>query len=151
MEEYAGIEGIEGQVLVLYERSPLYEDGGGGFRLKAWKDFEVSDGVEHNIRLDEVTGKFLTAGNQVYVPVPQGKENKHGKFAALSASINRYTRVTINQEVVLLPDHALERKQNGESLKTTGILIKLRLGEDDYERFDMTSLKSLPSEKLILN
>ncbi len=150
---YASVEetsGIEGQVLVLFERSRLWQDGGGGFRLKAWTDFGVSDGIEESIRLDEVSGTFLTSENQAYIPVPQGR-TKDGKVTALTAEVKRFTRVTINRQVVLLADHALERFKKGESLKTTGVLIKLSLVEDDYRDFDINSLKSLPSENRIVN
>jgi hypothetical protein len=146
MEEYSG---IEGQILVLSE-SPLDKKDSGDFRLKAWIDNAVGNGPDElSIPLDEVSGEFLVSGNQVYIPVPQGR-TKDGKVTALTAAIKRYTRVTINQEVVLLPDHALERYENGESLQTTGIIIKLRIAVDDYESFDISSLKSLPSEKLIV-
>lgn len=147
---YASYEehsGIEGQVLVLFD-SPLCENGGGEFRMKAWTDYGVSSRDEVNIKLDEVSGEFLTAGKQVYVPISTGR-TANGKVTALRAAIKRYTRVTINQEVVLLPDHALERFGKGESLKTVGILIKLHVADDAYRHFEMSSLKCLPSEKLI--
>ncbi len=108
---YASVEegsGGEGQILVLFESSPLWQNGGSGFRLKAWTDFGISDGIEENIRLDEVSGDFLTSGNQLYIAMPKGR-TKDGKVTTLTAEVKRYTRATINQEVVLLGDYALER------------------------------------------
>ena len=150
---YASVEegsGGEGQILILFESSPHWQDGGGGFRLKAWTDFGVSNGIEENVRLDQVSGTFLTSENQIFIAVPEGR-TKDGKVTSLTADVKRYTRVTINQQVVLLADHALERYKKGESLKTTGVLIKLSLVEDDYRDFDINSLKSLPSENRITN
>lgn len=140
-------EGIEGQVLVLFE-SPLSSNDCGEYRMKAWTDYGISVKGEVNIRIDEVSGEFLTEGKHVYIPVPHGRTTD-GKVTSLRAEIKRYTRVTINQETVLLAEHALERYEKGESLETTGVLIKLRLANDHYERFDMASLKNLPSENLI--
>lgn len=149
---YASVEeesGGEGRILVLYEGA-LREDGGGAFRMKAWIDFGVSIGDEAGIKLDEVSGEFLVSGKQVYIPVPKGR-GVNGKLTKLSAGLSRYTRATVNQEVVLVPDHALGLLEKNELHKAAGVLIKLHLAEEDYRDFDIAGLESLPSLKLITN
>ena len=115
---------------------------GGGFEywMRSYSDARMADEIGEARKF----GELLIDSDRLYVPVASGFMNE-GK-PILSASITRYTRMTIRGHTVLLRDDALKVYRDQNRLYDYGILIKVDDHADllaDLDRVRHESIKVL--------
>ena len=91
------------------------------YRLFMYSDLENADEIPQ----EELSGDILVEGERLFLPMAAGYRRPNQKEPALSASLYRYTRMTIHGRTVLLRDDALRHYLEDKSLYQHGILIKV--------------------------
>jgi hypothetical protein len=91
------------------------------YRLFMYSDLESADAIPQ----EELSGDILVEGDRLFLPMASGYHRANQKEPALSASLYRYTRMTIRGRTALLRDDALRHYLEDKSLYQPGILIKI--------------------------
>jgi hypothetical protein len=135
------IGAFSGTVLVIDKSN----DGDGpNYRKSFHSDVHVQIVGMSAIEQDVRTGSCLIDGNRIFIPEASGYM-QDGK-PELRASIERFTRATINGRVVLLRDDAQQAYESENKLYDYGILIKVADTADlllDLDEVRHESIKSL--------
>lgn len=114
---------------------------------KFYSDVHSANAIEQDV----LTGAVLIDGDHLYIPEADGWFD--GGKLTLSASIERYTRLTVNGHVVLMRDDALKAFQAENKLYDYGILIKVSdqvpelLNVDEVEHKSIKLLYGDPTKK----
>jgi hypothetical protein len=128
------IGGFSGTVLVI-DKSIVGD--GLNYRKSFYSDVHVADDIEQDVR----TGSCLIDGNRIFIPEAFGYM-RDGK-PQLQASIERFTRATINGRVVLLRDDARQAYESENKLYDYGILMKVADKADLLLKFDEVKHESI--------
>jgi hypothetical protein len=91
------------------------------YRMFLYSDLENADEIPQ----EELSGDILVEGEHLFLPMAAGYHSPDKKEPVLSASLYRYTRMSIRGHTVLLRDDALRHYYEDKTLYQPGILIRV--------------------------
>jgi hypothetical protein len=129
---------FSGTVLVIEKDDELH------YRKRFYSDVVSANDIKQDVR----TGGCLADGDRLFIPEAYGYY-RDGK-PQLLASVERFTRASINGRIVLLRDDAREAYESEDKLYDYGILIKIADKADlmlDLDEVKHESIKLLYTDK----